>query len=286
MNQWIIGDVKVSRIVEREFTIKPKDLLPDVRPTDLLPIGWLSPRFIDRKGHLMMSIHALIIETPEQTIVVDTCVGNDKQCTVEDWSMLQGPFLEDLAAAGYPAQSIDTVLCTHLHFDHVGWNTMQVNGQWVPTFPNARYLLSKNEYDYWLSEANDEEHEAVMAESIKPVFDAGLVDLVDMNHRICKEVWLEPTPGHTPGHVSVHIQSNATEAIITGDSFHHPCQVARSSWSSSFDYDTDASKETRDQLLEKYSGQPTLVIGTHFATPTAGYFEEEGNEHWFRALEQ
>ena len=126
--------------------------------------------------------------------MVATCIGNDKNRNISAWSNLQSPFLEDLAGAGYPRETIDTVLCTHLHVDHVGWNTMLVNGQWLPTFPNARYLMGKNEFKYWDDADDDPLNSGVMDDSVRPVFDAGLVDLVECDYQICHEISLAPTP--------------------------------------------------------------------------------------------
>lgn len=259
-------------------------ILPEATREAVLPIKWLAPHFMDDEGRLIMSIHALILETPDRTIIVDTCLGNDKPRGIPNWNMLQGPFLEDLVEAGYPRETIDTVLCTHLHVDHVGWNTMLVDDKWVPTFPNARYLMAEKEYQYWTEEADQGEYGDVIADSVLPVFDAGLVDLVPMDYQITDEICLEPTPGHTPGHVSVHIKSQGEEALITGDCFHHPCQIARPEWSSSADYNAEDGIVTRNSLLRKYTDEPILIIGTHFATPTAGHLKRDGDQFWLQAF--
>jgi glyoxylase-like metal-dependent hydrolase (beta-lactamase superfamily II) len=216
----------------------------------------------------------LVVDTGARRIVVDTCIGNDKERNIPTWSHLQTSFLADLAAAGYPRESIDAVLCTHLHVDHVGWNTMLVDGRWVPTFPNARYLIAEREWRYWDAE-DDAQTATLLADSVRPVIEAGLVDFVPVTHRLCNEVSLEPTPGHTAGHVSVHIASKGAEALITGDCFHHPCQMARTDWCSSADFDRAEGQRTREKLLGKYAEQPVLVIGTHFATPTAGHIRRD-----------
>jgi glyoxylase-like metal-dependent hydrolase (beta-lactamase superfamily II) len=284
MNRWQIGDIKITRIVEMQVTGGSRFILPEATKEAVLPIRWLSPHFMDDEGHLIMSIHALVLETPDHRIIVDTCLGNDKARSIPNWNMLQGPFLDDLSEAGYARETIDMVLCTHLHVDHVGWNTMLVDGNWVPTFPNARYLMGAKEYQYWTREADQGEYGDVMADSVLPVFDAGLVDLVDMKHQITDEIWLEPTPGHTPGHVSVHIKSRGEEALITGDCFHHPCQIAKPQWSSSADYNAEDGITTRNSLLEKYSDESILIIGTHFATPTAGHLKRDGDQFWLQAF--
>jgi glyoxylase-like metal-dependent hydrolase (beta-lactamase superfamily II) len=149
-----------------------------------------------------------------------------------------------------------------------------VDGRWRPTFNRARYLFAEAEWAYWKGEP--QEYGPVIEDSVQPVFDAGLADLVKHDHRITDEVWLEPTPGHTPGHVSVHINSRGEEAVITGDMIHHPCQIAHPQWSSTADWDQQASAETRDQFLKRYADGPVLVIGTHFAAPTAGHIVRDG----------
>ena len=273
MNQWRIGDVKITRVVEIESLGGSRFILPDATRDACLPYGWMQPHFMDEQGNLLMSVHALVVDTGEHRILVDTCIGNDKERNVPNWSHLQTHFLQDLEAAGYAPETIDTVLCTHLHVDHVGWNTMLVDGQWVPTFPNARYLFARTEWEHW--DANDDEtvYGPVLADSVRPVVEAGLVDLVDMDHRVCPEVCLEPTPGHTPGHVSVHIRSGDAEALITGDCIHHPVQMTRPDWCSSADVDQAQGLQTRETLLQRYVDQDILIIGTHFATPTAGHIK-------------
>ncbi len=268
--QWRIGDVTVTRIVEMEVTGGSKFILPDATPEACRAYDWMAPHFMDAEGNLVMSIHALVVDTGERRIVVDTCIGNDKQRSIPNWTNLQTSFLQDLEAAGYPRESIDTVLCTHLHVDHVGWNTMLMDGAWVPTFPNARYLLAEKEYEYWNGAEADALNDGVMDDSVRPVVEAGLVDLVDWEHQVCEEVTLTPTPGHTPGHVSIGIRSGGQAALITGDCFHHPCQMTRVDWCSSADFDQAAGLKTREKFLATYSGTDVLIIGTHFATPTAG----------------
>jgi len=271
-SQWQVGDFKVTRIVEMEVAGGTKFILPDATREAALELAWMQPHFMNAEGALIMSIHALVVDTGDRRIIVDTCIGNDKQRSIPNWTNLQTSFLEDLAAAGYPRESIDTVLCTHLHVDHVGWNTMLVDGEWVPTFPNARYLLVKKEYDYWAGEPPDG-YGDIMGDSVQPVVDAGLVDFVDWEHLVAEGVQLEPTPGHTPGHCSIHLTSAGHEALITGDCIHHPCQMTRTDWCSSADFDQTAGQATRESLLANYVDSDVLIIGTHFATPTAGHIK-------------
>lgn len=281
MNEvWTIGGVKVSRVVEMEVTGGSRFILPDATRDACRGYRWMFPHFMDDAGNLVMSIHALVVDTGVRRIVVDTCIGNDKERDIPTWSHLQTSFLADLEAAGYPRESIDTVLCTHLHVDHVGWNTMLVDGEWVPTFPNARYLVGEAEWRYW--NARDAGTQ-VLADSVRPVIDAGLVDFVPVDHRVCDEVWLEATPGHTPGHVSVRISSGGENGLITGDCIHHPCQMTRTDWCSSADSDQAQGRETRESLLERMVDTDVLVIGTHFATPTAGHVKRrDGGGYWLQ----
>jgi glyoxylase-like metal-dependent hydrolase (beta-lactamase superfamily II) len=279
---WRVGEVKITKIVELERAGGTRFVLPQATREAALSIPWLAPHFIDADGRLIMSIHALVIETPSRRMIVDTCLGNGKQGrSVPWWNELAGPFLDDLAAAGFARESIDTVMCTHLHVDHVGWNTMLVGGKWVPTFPKARYLMGRVEYEYWRDQQANDEQQLVFADSVKPVFDAGLVDLVEIDHRVTPEVSFVPTLGHTPGHVSVRISSKGEEALITGDFIHHPCQMARPEWAAAVDFDQLASTKTRREVFGRLAGTPTLVIGTHFAGPTAGRVVREGDAFRF-----
>ena len=271
MSSWRIGDVTITKIVELEMTGGTRFILPQATREAVLPIEWLAPHFMSDEGRLKMSIHALVIETPGRRMIVDTCLGNDKQGRgVPGWNGLSGPFLRDLAAAGFARETIDTVMCTHLHVDHVGWNTMLVGGKWVPTFPNARYLMGRVEFEHWRDQQDNHEQQLIFGDSVRPVFDAGLVDLVDTDHRISPEASFVPTLGHTLGHVSVRISSKGEEALITGDFVHHPCQLAHPEWAAAVDYDQAASTKTRREVFGRLAGTPTLVIGTHFAGPTAG----------------
>jgi glyoxylase-like metal-dependent hydrolase (beta-lactamase superfamily II) len=275
--QWTIGDVRITRLLESEVPTRATFIIPDASPDALARhADWLRPHFMDERGRIVAAVHALVVESQGRRVVVDTCIGNDKERTIPTWNRLQGPFLDDLAGAGFARESIDAVVCTHLHVDHVGWNTMLVDGRWVPTFPNARYLFVRDEWEHWNASGPMIEGD-VVGDSVRPVVDAGLVDLVAPDHRLTDEVWLEPTPGHTPGHVSVRIRSAGVDAVITGDVMHHPVQCAEPGWHSNFDVDADAARRTRRAFLERYADQPILVIGTHFATPVGGHIVRHGD---------
>ena len=279
-NQWQIGDIKITRIVEGETT-GPMFLLPDATKENIKAMPWLQPHFADAEGNCIISIHALVIETPDKTIVVDTCLGNDKERTFKFWAHLQTKFIDDLTEAGYPPESIDMVLCTHLHTDHVGWNTKLVDGKWVPTFENAEYLFGKTEWAYTEEQMSNPMYEEFIKDSIKPVIDAGLVRFVDMDEQICAEIRLESTPGHTPGHISVHIESGGDHAVITGDFLHHPCQMEEPLWECNADWDTPTAQKTRVDQLGRFADEALLVFGTHFASPSAGKVVRKGKNFQF-----
>jgi glyoxylase-like metal-dependent hydrolase (beta-lactamase superfamily II) len=276
--KWTIGDVTITKIVELEMTGGSRFLLPQATPETILPIAWLRPHFADENGRLRMSIHSFIVQTPTRRIIVDTCLGNGKQNRrIPHWNDRDGPFLTDLADAGFPPESIDTVLCTHLHVDHVGWNTMKVDGKWVPTFPRANYLMGRTEYDYWCSVQDRPDMQNILMDSVSPIVEAGLVTLVETTERICDEISLVPTVGHTPGHVSVMIDSKGEQGLITGDFMHHPCQIAHPEWETTADSDPACGIETRRLMFERLAGSPVLVIGTHFAGATAGHIVRDGD---------
>ncbi len=280
MLKWQVGDVTITKVLELESVGSATWIIPDATPEACSEIGWLKPDFMTENGDLRFSVHALVVEAPGCTIVVDTCVGNEKErMPYRNWHQLQTAFLEDLSAAGFERHRVDRVLCTHLHVDHVGWNTMRVDDEWVPTFPNARYLVAKDEYAHYSREDLEALNRQVFADSVRPVMDAGLMDLVETNQQICDEVDLVPTVGHTPGHVSVRIRSEGQEAIITGDFIHHPCQLARVHWGSAADLDPEAADATRRRMFADYADTPTLVIGTHFAGATAGHIVRDGDAY-------
>jgi glyoxylase-like metal-dependent hydrolase (beta-lactamase superfamily II) len=276
MPTWRIGDVEITRVIETEDTsMGAAAMIPEARPENVLPIGWLRPHFIDAQGRLISSIYSLLVRSRGKRIVIDTCLGNDKPRIVPQWNRRQGGFLQQIAAAGFPRESVDYVVCTHLHPDHVGWNTMLEGDRWVPTFPNARYIFSARDWE-WLDQAPVTALGDYAGDSVRPVIAAGLADLVAPDYRFTDEVWLESTPGHSPGHVSVRIASGGQHAVVTGDLMHHPCQLARPHWSSPFDFNRQQALDTRQAFIRRYGDAPVLVIGTHFATPAAGHIVSDG----------
>jgi len=278
MSQWQIGEVRVTRVVESAESWDGTILLPNATPENLKrESDWLYPTFCDQVGRLRMSIHAFVIDSQGQRIIVDTCVGNDKVRSHPAWNRQQLPFLENLQTVGCPRESIDRVVCTHLHVDHVGWNTMLRDGKWVATFPRATYLIGGTEWDFF-SRTEDAFLKDPIDDSVRPVMAEGMSELVDDRHRVTDEVWLESTPGHTPGHFSVRISSKGQEAVITGDLMHHPIQCRYPEWDNLFDYDGAMAKQSRRAFCERYADSGTLVFGTHFATPSAGKIvQKEGS---------
>ncbi|MEO6338526.1 MAG: MBL fold metallo-hydrolase [Caulobacteraceae bacterium] len=287
VKRWKIGEVEVIRIVELfDFQDDIWVLLKDATPDLVLQHDWLFPHFATPDGRMRMNFQSFVIVSQGKTIMVDPCIGNDRDRAFDVFCNLQTSYLEDLKASGFAPEAVDTVLCTHLHIDHCGWNTMLVDGKWVPTFPNARYLFSRAETDMWMEGLNSgAEHMEHVADSIKPILDAGLADYVDPNHKITDEVWLIPTPGHTPGHVSIHIASGGQEAVITGDVVHHPVQLAEPDWTNNFDMDDMAGRATRRALFERYGDTGVKVIANHFSDPTSGRIVREGDAWRFEADE-
>ncbi len=281
MLSWTIGDVTVTRVVEMEVPVPwsaDHAFLKEATPEALQALPWLYPHFVTPEGAVILSFHALLVDAPGLRVVVDTCIGNDKPRKELGMQALSTPFLEHMVQAGWPPESVDAVVCTHLHVDHVGWNTRLEAGKWVPTFPNARYLIGRREHAHWIREGDDAQQE-ILADSVQPIFDAGLADFVEMDHRLSPEVRLQPTPGHTPGHVSVVIESGGEAAVITGDALHHPCQIAYPEWCPDVDVDPAQSPRTRRAMLGEAADTGLLFIGTHFAAPTAGRIVRDGDRY-------
>jgi len=280
MLSWTIGDVTVSAVLEAHYTFPCNVLLPAARPEEVTAIAWAQPDFAGAGGELTLAVQALLVRTPTRRIVVDTCMGNDKTRTGGAGHQLSTDLLARLEAEGFGREAVDTVLCTHLHIDHVGWNTCLENGRWVPTFPRARYLIGRAEYEFAKAQQQGDSP-AIFADSIQPVVDAGLVDQVETTHRVCEEIRLIPTHGHTPGHVSVLIESKGQRALITGDVLHNPVQMARPEWGAFVDNDVAAAEATRRRVLDEVADAPVLVIGTHFPAPTAGRVVRDGDAYRF-----
>ena len=283
-----VGTIDVHRVEELVMPTSMRWLFPEIedgRPIVEANRDWLAPHFLNERGHLLQSIHSLVFEADGRTVVVDTCVGNDKQRPngSPEWHLRQGAFLDDLAAVVDPAD-VDLVICTHLHVDHVGWNTRLVEGAWQPTFPNARYLFVDREIEHWEQLAADEPDTAtLMDDSVRPIVAAGQADIVSADQRVSESLWLEPSHGHTPGHVCVRLASEGVEAVISGDLMHSPIQCAIPDARPALDRDPAPARAARHTFLERYTDSGVLVFGTHFNLPSAGLIRRDGTAYRYDA---
>lgn len=279
IKHWRIGNVDIARIVEvNAWEDDITMLLPEATPGYVQQFKWLLPHFATPDGRMIINFQCFVLRSRGRNVMIDTCIGAEREREFPVFSNMQTTFLEDLAAAGFPHESITDVLCTHLHFDHVGWNTRKVDGRWVPTFPRARYYFGRREWAHWkhLRETNGYHHMEHLKDAIDPVMEAGLVEFIDPDFRLTDEVSLIPTPGHTPGHVSVLIQSQGASAVITGDMMHNPIQVAVPATEARFDMDKAEGARTRMDFVQRFNGTDTLVIGSHFSDPTSGHIVPDG----------
>ncbi len=290
MKSWRIGDVTVTRIVELwDFQDDIRMTMPDATEEEVIALEWLHPHYATPEGRQRMNFQGFVVQAPNRVIVVDSCIGAGRKRDFDVFCDLPEGFLEDLAELGISRMDVDTVMCTHLHFDHVGWNTFRDrdDGRWHPTFPNARYLFGRVEYEAWQSVIRHDGHhsDAHLIECVDPIVELGMADFIEADHDIAPGIWCEPSHGHTPGHVHVRISSQGEEAVITGDLMHHPMQCAMPHRDATFDLDKDAGRATRVDFVEKYADSGVTVIGAHFADPTAGHMvrDEEGAV-WFRGL--
>jgi len=284
--QWDIGNIKVSRI--DEMLLPPATgrwLLPEATPDLVAQAPWLMPDFANPE-ELFLAVHSFGIEIDGKRVLVDTGIGNGKTRSNPAWHDLDTPYLDCLAAAGFSPENVDLVILTHLHTDHVGWNTqLNSDGLWEPTFPNARYLVAQAEYAYWKGAEMDESRRQMFADSVDPVQEAGLLDTIDLPEdgvEILNGLRLVPRPGHTPGQLSVHLSSGTHSAVITGDALHHPVQLHHPRICSSVDIDPEKAVETRHALLREVAGTETILFGSHFPSPTAGKVVTDG--HGYRLI--
>jgi glyoxylase-like metal-dependent hydrolase (beta-lactamase superfamily II) len=243
---------------------------------------WMEPHFLPPKGQgeegfLDLSLHSYIIKVGGLTILIDTCMGNDKKrSTIPAWVDYNSNYIEKMAGMGVNPEDVDFVMCTHLHVDHVGWNTKLEDGKWVPTFPNARYIFHKKEYEAWQNISDHPADDGSWDDSVVPIIEAGKADLVSSDFGIGDNVWLQPSYGHTPGHVCVNLKDGADHALFTGDSFHHPVQVAHPEWSSAFCLDAVESANARHKIIEQIADTGTLMMAAHFMDPTIGRIVSNG----------
>lgn len=286
-----VGDVTVTKIEEMRLNVAPPSFLyPDYDPGALEPsLHWLTPSNMDAEtGHLIQSIHAWLVRTPDHVILIDTGSGNGKERPRNPiFHHLDTPFLERLAAAGVRPADVDYVLHTHLHVDHVGWNTILVDGEWVPTFPNARHVFARAEEDYY---ASPESHNdvnipsfGVYEDSVAPIIAAGMADRIANDGGAYLDNFIfHPTRGHSIGHMSIELQSLGERALFTGDVMHHPFQVVRPDWNSVFCEWLDDAKISRRWVLDHAAENSSLLFTPHFAETSAGYVTRQGDKFSWR----
>ena len=265
-----LGDITIERILELEAPLAtPLEFFDEAVPEAVAPHRhWLEPKALDpASGKMILPVQSYLVRTRHHTILIDACIGCRKSYDgVPEWKDRRDEtWLRNLAAAGVGPGDIDYVFCTHFHVDHCGWNTRLVDGRWTPTFANAKYIFAADEYA--ASEADDS---LVFRENVLPIMEARQAVLVDMDYALDDEVWLEPTPGHTAGHVAVNLASKGERAVMCGDLMHNPIQLAHPEWSPKFDYDPAASAETRRRFLDSHCETDTLVLTAHFPSPSVG----------------
>jgi glyoxylase-like metal-dependent hydrolase (beta-lactamase superfamily II) len=284
-----IGDVSVTPIIEmvdrsfdffRFFPLATED---DLRAN----IGWMMPHHFDPEGRrVLLSMHSWLLELNGKRILIDGCVGNGKQRDARpDWCNLSTEFLDRLAKAGARPEQIDYVLCTHLHADHVGWNTRLIDGRWVPTFPNAKYVFARREHDFWQAEfraGKGGPHLQSYTDSVLPVVEAGQALIVEDGYELEGRLLLEPAPGHTPGHVAVWLKSGAATGAFTGDILHHPVQVLNPNWNCMGCLDPDQAVVTRRRLLSRCADSKAILFPGHFMSPHAARITESSGGFAFR----
>jgi glyoxylase-like metal-dependent hydrolase (beta-lactamase superfamily II) len=284
-----LGEVTVSRVVEvARSSLPTTEMLPDATADAIARHHrWLKPHFWDDAvGDLGARIQSYVIRTPEHTILVDTCFGNDKERPgFPAGHRRQGRYLEDLRAAGFAPEDIDVVVCTHLHIDHVGWNTRRMDGRWVPTFPNAIYVFVGQEWEFWKYEnERGAEPFGCIADSVVPIVEAGRARMVDVDHALGAYLRFEPSPGHTPGHTCLRLRTSGGEAVFSGDIMHRTVQVAEPGWSSIFCHDGKQAARTRRDFVDRQSDSGVLVLAAHFPAP--GYIvRDEGGPRFEAAGE-
>jgi len=274
--RFTVGSATITSVVEDEVPhIPPELFFPEATAQAVAKHEHLVPDYADADGNVTLRVQAFVLELAGRTLLVDPCVGNDKVRALPFWNQQSYPFLERFADAGFAPASVDMVVHTHLHADHVGWDTQLVDGAWVPTFTRARHLYTQAELDFCRDRPMAGED--VFGDSIGPILAAGLADVVDEDADLGDGLRLVPTPGHTPGHVSLWIESDGDVALLTGDFMHHPVQLAEPDWAEVGDDDADLARTTRRRMIQHAAETGALVLGTHFATRPAGRIVADGD---------
>ena len=290
MTTFRIGELEISRVEDFiDPRVPVKFLLPEI-PDEAIAsnLNWLAPRFYDPTDHTVaIHIQSWLIRTAHHAILVDTCGGNHKpRSHFPVFNMRNGPYLENLRAAGVNPEDIDFVFCTHLHIDHVGWNTKLENGRWVPTFPNARYLFSKADYEAFdpcrRPGGEHLEIDGIFEDSVLPVVEAGLTQMVEGSYAINDNLTIEPAPGHSPGHSLLRATSGDDSGLFIGDAMHHPLQIAVPECNSFNCVDPTVARQTRRRILEECCERHRLLFPGHFAAPHCGRIRRSGSGFAFR----
>ena len=275
-----VGDLTIHRIIEQETTFLPAmDLFPTLTP-ELLAENrpWLQGTgALDARDVLVLCFQSYIVKTPHHTILIDSCIGNDKPRPLRpNWNMkTDNTYMRMLATAGFAVEDIDFVMCRHLHVDHVGWNTRLDNDRWIPTFPNARYIFGKEEFDYWTAE-NAKTPAPPFIDSVLPVVEAKRAEIVRNDYEIGDHLRILPTPGHTPGHIAFTFGRGKEDAVFCGDLMHSPLQTRYPGLSAKFDVDQAQAASTRRGFLERYCDTDTLCCTAHFPSPSMGKIRRRG----------
>ena len=281
-----VGAARITRIEETYGpNFEARTFFPDWEPGLVdKHSDWMVPNHYDvESGFLKLSVHSWLIEVGGRRILIDTCVGNHKPRPARPmWHLMKTRYVEHLMAAGVRPEQIDIVMCTHLHQDHVGWNTQLVDGRWEPTFPNARYIFSKADYDY--SRARDQDPATAPAnhgsfrDSIVPVVEEGLAQIIEPPYTIDEYLTIDSAPGHTPGHIVIRLSSKNQEALFSGDILHHAIQIYRPEWNSFACLDPVAARQSRRRVLECCAGSGALLAPTHFGAPFVCLVDADGTE--------
>ena len=269
-----LGDVTIERVVEQEgpfFGVFEffKDLDPQVLQEHR---DWVHPVFVDMDTSMLnLCVQSYVVRTPHHTILIDSCVGNHKPRPSRPmWDMMASDRYEkNFRAAGLTFEDIDYVMCTHLHTDHVGWNTRLEDGRWVPTFPNARYVFADRELSFWSEKAASDPDSCLwVTDSVLPLVDANKAEIVKSDHWLNDHVQLIPSPGHTIDHYCVLAGKSGADALITGDMVHSPLQGRYPELGMFSDYDSALAGRTRRELFSRFCDTSTLLCTAHFPSPS------------------
>lgn len=280
-----LGNLTISRLLELNSPdFEPYGFFPQTTPEDWEPhLHWLQPRAMDPgNGNLIFPMQSYVISTGKHNILVDGCVGNDKDRPFRpNWHLkTDTTYMDALAAAGLAPGDIDFVMCTHLHPDHVGWNTRLQDGRWVPTFPNAKYLFTRKEFDYWRDQ-NEKTPLNHIIDSVLPIEEAGRAVFVGNDHEIDDSIWLESTPGHTPDHCALHLSSGGKEMVMSGDLMHSPIQCLHPEWAARPDFDPAIASKTRLAFMDRYCETDITICTAHFPLPSTGHIVRDGDAFRF-----